>query len=57
MKAALRVLLVGAAGRMGKTIVDLARRNPNIPPMIAVTRLTSMLLRNAVATDGVVSAP
>ncbi len=30
MKAALRVLLVGAAGRMGKTIVDLARRNPNI---------------------------
>ena len=30
MKAALRVLLVGAAGRMGKTIVDLAKSDPNI---------------------------
>ena len=30
MKPPVRVLLVGAAGRMGKTIVDLARRNPNI---------------------------
>jgi 4-hydroxy-tetrahydrodipicolinate reductase len=26
----LRVLLVGAAGRMGKTIVDLARNDPNV---------------------------
>src|SRR5206468_1718659 len=30
MKAAPRVLLVGAAGRMGKTIVDLAKSDPNI---------------------------
>src|SRR5438876_11917054 len=30
MKAALRVLLVGAAGRMGKKIVDLAKSDPNI---------------------------
>ena len=26
----LRVLLVGAAGRMGKTIVDLAKDDPNV---------------------------
>jgi len=30
MKGAVRVLLVGAAGRMGKTIVDLARNDPKI---------------------------
>ena len=30
MKAPLRVLLVGAAGRMGKKIVDLAKSDPNI---------------------------
>jgi 4-hydroxy-tetrahydrodipicolinate reductase len=30
MKPPLRVLLVGAAGRMGKTIVDLARNDPQI---------------------------
>lgn len=30
MKAPARVLLVGAAGRMGKTIVDLAVQGPNI---------------------------
>jgi 4-hydroxy-tetrahydrodipicolinate reductase len=30
MKAPLRVSLVGAAGRMGKTIVDLAKNDPNI---------------------------
>jgi 4-hydroxy-tetrahydrodipicolinate reductase len=30
MKPPLRVLLVGAAGRMGKTIVDLARNDPKI---------------------------
>src|SRR5438552_18815875 len=30
MKPPLRVLLVGAAGRMGKTIVDLAKDNPKI---------------------------
>jgi 4-hydroxy-tetrahydrodipicolinate reductase len=30
MKGPLRVLLVGAAGRMGKTIVDLAKDDPNI---------------------------
>src|SRR2546429_3553952 len=30
MKPRLRVLLVGAAGRMGKTIVDLARHDPKI---------------------------
>ena len=30
MKAPARVLLVGAAGRMGKTIVDLAGRDPKI---------------------------
>jgi 4-hydroxy-tetrahydrodipicolinate reductase len=29
-KAPVRVLLVGAAGRMGKTIVDLAREDPNV---------------------------
>ena len=30
MKPPVRVLLVGAAGRMGKTIVDLAKDDPNI---------------------------
>ena len=30
MKAPARVLLIGAAGRMGKTIFDLADRDPNI---------------------------
>jgi 4-hydroxy-tetrahydrodipicolinate reductase len=30
MKPPLRVLLVGAAGRMGKTIVDLAKDDPNV---------------------------
>jgi len=30
MKPPLRVLLVGAAGRMGKTIVDLAKDDPKI---------------------------
>jgi 4-hydroxy-tetrahydrodipicolinate reductase len=30
MKRPLRVLLVGSAGRMGKTIVDLAKGDPNI---------------------------
>lgn len=30
MKAPARVLLIGAAGRMGKTIVDLAQRDPNV---------------------------
>ena len=30
MKGSVRVLLVGAAGRMGKTIVDLARSDPKI---------------------------
>jgi 4-hydroxy-tetrahydrodipicolinate reductase len=30
MKAPVRVLLVGAAGRMGKAIVDLARNDPDI---------------------------
>jgi 4-hydroxy-tetrahydrodipicolinate reductase len=30
MKGPVRVLLVGAAGRMGKTIVDLARNDPKI---------------------------
>jgi 4-hydroxy-tetrahydrodipicolinate reductase len=30
MKKPLRVLLVGSAGRMGKTIVDLAKGDPNI---------------------------
>lgn len=30
MKAPARVLLIGAAGRMGKTIVDLAERDPNV---------------------------
>ena len=30
MKSPLRVLLIGAAGRMGKTIVDLARTDPGI---------------------------
>jgi len=30
MKPSVRVLLVGAAGRMGKTIVDLAKDDPNI---------------------------
>jgi 4-hydroxy-tetrahydrodipicolinate reductase len=30
MKPPVRVLLVGAAGRMGKTIVDLAKNDPNI---------------------------
>ena len=29
-KAPVRVLLVGAAGRMGKTIIDLAKNDPNI---------------------------
>src|SRR6266702_3857131 len=30
MKAALRVLLVGAAGRMGKAVADLAGKDPSI---------------------------
>jgi 4-hydroxy-tetrahydrodipicolinate reductase len=30
MKAPVRALLIGAAGRMGKTIIDLARNDPNI---------------------------
>ena len=30
MKAPVRVLLVGAAGRMGQTIVELAKKEPNI---------------------------
>jgi 4-hydroxy-tetrahydrodipicolinate reductase len=30
MKKTLRVLLIGSAGRMGQTIVDLAKRDPNI---------------------------
>ena len=34
-----------------------ASRKPKIPPTIAVTRLTSMLLRNALKTSGVESAP
>ena len=30
MKKTLRVLLIGSAGRMGQTIVDLAKRDPNV---------------------------
>src|SRR3981081_4099493 len=30
MKKTLRVLLIGSAGRMGQTIVDLAKRDPNL---------------------------
>src|SRR5436309_9017552 len=30
MKSPVRVLLIGAAGRMGKTVVDLARNDPTI---------------------------
>ncbi len=30
MSKPVRALLIGAAGRMGKTIVDLAKRDPNI---------------------------
>ncbi len=30
MKKTLRVLLIGSAGRMGQTIVDLAERDPNV---------------------------
>ena len=30
MKKTLRVLLIGSAGRMGKTIVDFAKKDPNI---------------------------
>ena len=33
MKQPLRVLVVGAAGRMGKTVVDLANEDPNIEIM------------------------
>jgi dihydrodipicolinate reductase len=30
MKAPLRLLVIGAAGRMGRTIVDLAKDDPDI---------------------------